>query len=87
MAMGILDLLYSWIPRPYPTPNTGNMAFQQNTALPQYDLRGAGRPVFHQFQAFQKPVTNTPVVVPEGYGGLFAGQFVVQPLSKPSNRS
>lgn len=85
--MGVLDMLYSWIPRPFPNPGTGNMAFRQNTALPMYDVRGSGRPVYHQFSAFAPPITNTQTVRPEGFGGIFHGQIALQALSKPNNGS
>lgn len=75
--------IYSFIPRPYPTPGTGNYAFVQNTTLPTSDVRGAGRRVFNQFSAFAAQVFNLPTVKPEGFGGLFSGQLTIQPLLEP----
>lgn len=78
--MGILKSFYSWIPRRYPDPGTGNYAFQQNTDFINYDVRGAGRPVLKQFKFNAPQVLTTNVVTPEGLGGLFQGQYVSQPL-------
>lgn len=61
------------------------MAFHQNTSLPFHSIRGAGRPVANQFMAFAPQVIQTQTLVKQGMGGLFAGQFVSQPLSEPDN--
>lgn len=84
--MGILNKLYSYIARPVgTTPGVGNMAFVQNTTLPDYDVRGRGRPVHMQFNAFAPQIIQSPVVTPEGFGGLYTGQYVIQPLSDNAN--
>jgi hypothetical protein len=86
--MGFLNKLYSYIARPVgTTPGVGNMAFYQNTTFPDYDVRGAGRPVYNQFSAFAPQIIQTPVVTPEGFGGLYTGQYVSQPLSDDPNNN
>lgn len=83
--MSFLNKLYSFVARPYPSPFTGNVSFQQNTAPPQYDVMGAGRPVHMQFNAFAPQIINTQAVTNEGFGGLFQGQYISQPLLEPNN--
>ena len=81
--MGFAQKLYSFIARPVPGPATGNLAFVQNTSLPEVDLRGSGRPVYNQFSAFAPQIIAAPTVKLDGYGGLFTGQYVSQPLLEP----
>lgn len=84
--MNFLSKLYSFVSTPVPPPQTGNLAFYQNTTLPEFAIRGAGRPIYGQFQAFAPQIIQTPVVTEDWYGGLFQGQFISQPLLEPSNR-
>jgi hypothetical protein len=47
--------LYHFIPRPLPTPGTGNYAFQPEYGLPAVSVQGAGIIPFANYNVLQPP--------------------------------
>lgn len=78
---------WSVLRAPFVNPGAMNGVVHVNTELVNYDLRGQGRPVNNQLQAFFRPIVVSNVQALYGYGGLIQGQIVQQPLStiNPSN--
>jgi hypothetical protein len=80
---------YRYFPTPYPTPNTGNMAFDTGQVLPLFQVQGRGMIPFRSFNAFA--VGQQISTLPTAYyadvtgGGLIAGQIIGQPLSPPAS--
>lgn len=82
-----LRTLYQWKTTPYPTPNTGNQAFQWFQQLPQTRVSTPGLVPHRQFFNLMQPqvmVTDTQVMA--GLGGLQAGQYVSQGLVVPQQQ-
>lgn len=67
---------------PYANPGAGNYAFIPNTTLPVLDVQGNGN-ICGMYRVFpgQQPIIMQAVPT-DGYGGLVAGQVILQPLQK-----
>lgn len=79
-----IQSLYHWINTPYPTPNTGNQAFDWFQTLPNANVFTPGMVPHRQFFNVMQPqvmVNDTQLV--SGLGGLQHGQYVGQPLVVP----
>jgi hypothetical protein len=77
---------YRYFPTPYPTPDTGNMAFDTGQTLPLFQVQGPGISYKKQLQCVGfagQQFTNLPTVLYQDIaaGGLISGQIVSQPLS------
>ncbi len=80
--------MYAFFPRRYPTPGTGNYAFDAQMTLPLYQVQGRGMFAkgslrVTQFGNVVAQATVTPTDLLRG--GYIAGQFIGQPLSQPAN--
>lgn len=74
-------MFYSWRETYYPTPGTGNYAFEPNTTLPPFNIFGSGSMVRGQLSVNSSgQVITVPTIPVAGMGGLFSGQFISQPL-------
>lgn len=88
MAFKKLRTLYSWKGTPYPTPNTGNQAFQWFQQLPQYKVNTPGLVPHRQFFNIGQPqVMSTDTQLMAGLGGLQAGQYIGQGLVIPAQQN
>lgn len=74
--------LYRYTPRRYPTPGTGNYAFEPKFSLSKFPLlAGPGKVTMGQINPLQPPQTYYYMQAPTaGLGGVQAGQIVGQPL-------
>ena len=77
--------IIQYFPQKYPGPGTGNLAFDQATTLPVFQIQGAGIIQKNAFIVrehgilYVNSVTKTTDLT---QGGLIAGQFIGQPLSQ-----
>lgn len=79
--------MYQYFNRPYPTPDTGNYAFDTGMTLPLFQVQGRGTMVRNQLCCRMNfMVANLPTVFNRDVasGGLVAGQYIGQPLSQPA---
>ncbi len=83
--------MFQYFPTPYPTPGTGNYAFDAGATLPLYQVQGRGIIQKKQYNIRQfGMVRNTSTVTLTDYArGSYsaAGQLIGQPLSPPVTAS
>lgn len=83
-----IQSLYHWVATPYPTPNTGNQAFQWFQELPPANVFTPGLVPHRQFfNVMQPQVMTTDTQVVAGLGGLQAGQYIAQSLVVPNDNN
>jgi hypothetical protein len=78
--------MYHYYPRRYPTPGTGNYAFDAQMTLPLYQVQGAGIVQKNAYRVRQFGMVMNQATVTQtdfAQGGWVAGQFIGQPLSPP----
>ena len=81
---------YRYFNTPYPTPDTGNYAFDAGMTLPLFQVQGAGLiPRGQLAPRFNSMVMNQSTVYLRDVanGGWIAGQLIGQPLSPPASTS
>lgn len=81
---------YRYFNTPYPTPDTGNYAFDAGMTLPLFQVQGRGLIPYKQYA----PRVNAMVMAQStvyrrdvANGGWIAGQLIGQPLSPPATNS
>lgn len=74
----------SWKKTEYANPGAENYAYIPNMTLPAFPYFGVGTPVASAgYSVMQSPQVMSRITIPTaGYGGLIAGQFIGQPLSR-----
>lgn len=76
-------MIYIFRKRKQPTPGAMAYSFEPNFTLPLQSPIGAGIAVRQLRAIFQQPQVRSYIAVPQsGYGGLVAGQMVLQSLMR-----